>query len=502
MDSSRPDETPTSSPAPPFTSLDAGADLGHPRTEPAAATPQPARRGWNILAWPIILAVVALTLFGRPLLEDAAAIGRQTPSRAARTVLELQSRYLVGAKDMLGLPGEDLLRQTQSLDDGSASAGLRLAVLAGEFVGPQEAQQRLALLDVTDVDDRRLLQILSELYADQARGLVDLPSLDPQKRAFLIDQLGWFGRLALHPRGVADQEARRQVLAPAHQTVVVFLGGVCVLGLLAFGGFAGLIVLVILACLRKLQPGLRPGLPHAGVYAETFALWLVLFAGLTLLGPRLSLVPPLLRSGLVGAASLLALAWPVLRGIPWSQVRRDIGLHAGRSGVLEPGWGVVGYVMALPLVIVGFILTILLLAWQRRLHGGPALPFAQSDPSHPIIEFLIHGDAATRWQIFFLACIAVPIVEEIMFRGVLYRNVRELTRRAGPGWSIVLSGLFVSFLFAAIHPQGWVAIPLLMCLSFGIGIMREWRGSLIAPMIVHALSNGIVLGLLLLALGQ
>ena len=34
-------------------------------------------------------------------------------------------------------------------------------------------------------------------------------------------------------------------------------------------------------------------------------------------------------SGLAALGSLAALGWPVLRGIPWRQVRRDIGWHAG-----------------------------------------------------------------------------------------------------------------------------------------------------------------------------
>ena len=60
------------------------------------------------------------------------------------------------------------------------------------------------------------------------------------------------------------------------------------------------------------------------------------------------------------------------------------------------------------------------------------------------------------------AAVAAPIVEETMFRGVLYRHLRSATGHLGTGLSILVSGTLNGFLFAAIHPQGWVAIPALI----------------------------------------
>ena len=61
-----------------------------------------------------------------------------------------------------------------------------------------------------------------------------------------------------------------------------------------------------------------------------------------------------------------------------------------------------------------------------------------------------------------------------------------------PAFSLLL------LVFAAIHPQGLVAIPALAAIAVGLGLMREWRGSLIAPMVMHACSNGIVVTLMVL----
>ncbi len=82
-----------------------------------------------------------------------------------------------------------------------------------------------------------------------------------------------------------------------------------------------------------------------------------------------------------------------------------------------------------------------------------------------------------------------------MFRGVLYRHMRESTCRWPLLLSFATSALVVSFVFAVIHPQGLVAVPALMSLAIGFTIMREWRGSLISCMIAHGLNNALVMSL-------
>ena len=87
-----------------------------------------------------------------------------------------------------------------------------------------------------------------------------------------------------------------------------------------------------------------------------------------------------------------------------------------------------------------------------------------------------------------------------MFRGVMYRHLRDATGGAGRVMSVVLSTAINSFVFAVIHPQGWVAVPALMSLAIMFSLMREWRGSLIPSMIMHGLSNFIVLTLVMIVL--
>ncbi|NQX90464.1 MAG: CPBP family intramembrane metalloprotease, partial [Halioglobus sp.] len=54
-----------------------------------------------------------------------------------------------------------------------------------------------------------------------------------------------------------------------------------------------------------------------------------------------------------------------------------------------------------------------------------------------------------------------------------------------------------ALIFAMIHPQGWVAIPALMSLAVAFSLMREWRGTVLPAILMHAISNGLVLSVLL-----
>jgi len=240
---------------------------------------------------------------------------------------------------------------------------------------------------------------------------------------------------------------------------------------------------------------LAPQAMHDGQYVETYAIWLVLFQGLLLVGAfcgelmpvSLGLVPTLLMFPL----SLVVLLWPKIRGVPWAQIRRDIGWTSG-SGVLRECWaGCMGYLMAMPILVIGLILTIILM-WL----AGPGESVQGS--SHPVIG-LLQGDWWQRAQVLLLAVVLAPVVEETVFRGVLYRQLR-LSVQWSAGIGMLISALVTGVIFALIHPQGVLAVPALAALAVAFAFAREWRGSLIAPMIMHGISNGLTLTFALMLL--
>ncbi len=163
--------------------------------------------------------------------------------------------------------------------------------------------------------------------------------------------------------------------------------------------------------------------------------------------------------------------------------------------------GLGGYLATLPLLAIGLVLTLMLMLLQSAAAGEPPTFAPSGGPDHPVIVYMSGSDLWPKLQVLFLAAVAAPIVEETMFRGVLYRHLRDATNRFGLVLSVLLSASINGFVFAAIHPQGFVAVPALMSLALGMSLVREWRGTLIPSMMIHAVHNGLVMGLLMIVLG-
>ncbi len=462
--------------------------------------PAPPRKGRPVIAWLVIVGVIVFLQWRN----------REAPAELLETLdlvtMQLQARYLVGLASV-PVPGgkpQDLYKQAETtLNRGGFGQRLRFAAVAGELAGPTEARLRLRRLEEAREEgkvhpseaDQELARQLDRLYAGYERQPADqrTPDLPEAERQDIRQRLGWFGELALAPPGDADKAAREGALAPARQTFWA-VAGFTLVGLFAgFVGFMVLVVMLVLLAVGRLHGGLRTGSPHGGVYAETFALYLLAFIGLSY---GLSYVPAgrsrLLVSGAAAVGSLVVLAWPVLRGVPWRQVRQEIGWTAGRRPALEPLLGVGTYAAALPLVFLGLVLMLVLKGAQELIHGPPD-PFGPSGaPGHPITA-VVNNPSAWLWvQVFLVASVAAPVVEETMFRGVLYRHLREATGRAGRALSVLIGTLVTSFVFAVIHPQGLLGVPVLMALALAFNLAREWRGTLIPAMVAHGINNGAV----------
>lgn len=458
--------------------------------------PPPPKRGQPLLAWLVILGVVAFILFWP---------GRRKAAQeddAWLAPLLQQSRYLVGVSQLKlpGASGQQFYDQARNnLAANGYSQRLRLAILGGELVGPKAALDELASLDKDHRDDdsvrdisREACRLLIRLYTgyETAPAIADL---DAAEQAKLRDGLGWFGDLALTPAG-ADTAARAKVLAPAYRAFIV-TASMGVLALLALvGGVALLAILGILAATRGFPPLLRASSGHGGLYAETFALYMALFVGLSY---AVSWIPHdramMWPTAVVMVGSQLALLWPVARGLTWKQVRADVGLDFGGQPLVEVASGFACYLCAVPAFVAGLVCMFVLMALSRWLgYGDPP------SPSHPIASEIL-GQGVWGWvQVYVLACVLAPITEEVMFRGVLYRHLREGSVGLGRFVSVAASVLVTAFVFAVIHPQGWLGVPPLMGLAVVFSLTREWRRSLVAPMVAHSVHNSVITAVLFL----
>lgn len=481
-----------------------------------ATSAQPTRRGHALLAWGIIVGIVVLALLRDrlPIDADDAPAGTSSSSLAL-VVFELQARNLVGFHELAGDQAADIWRQAESLNQGALDQRLRFVAITNELAGPEQAllaleglndQIKAANLTVS-ADDRATLDILGRLLRQYDAGFLQAPTVSTAERAYLSKRLGWPGDVVLHPAPSSDENkdpqkqappGRDEVIQPAVMTALAMTGGILVLFGLAFFGAIGGIIFLTKLNRGQLKSGIEPPIGYAGIYAETFALWLVMgivgLYGAPMLLKSLAIPVPRAWSVIAFFFSLAALAWPTLRGIPFHQVRKDIGWTAGTNVFWEILVGVGCYVMAVPILMVGLLATLLLILATRSVSVGPATDaFAQPDlPAHPIIEVLAHGDWSSRMMILLLAAIAAPIVEETMFRGVLFRQLRESTRAWGWTPSFLVSALLNSVVFALIHPQGFLAAPVLTAAGLAMTCAREWRGTLIPSMVIHAFNNTLV----------
>ena len=141
-------------------------------------------------------------------------------------------------------------------------------------------------------------------------------------------------------------------------------------------------------------------------------------------------------------------------------------------------WGLGGYCVALPLVVVISIINQKL--WQGQ--GG----------SNPLLSLALESqDSVALGIFFFTAAIAAPLFEEFLFRGFL---LPSLTRYLPVWGAIVVSAL----LFAIAHLSLSEILPL-ATLGIVLGVVYTRSRNLLASMLLHSLWNsGTLLSLFIL----
>lgn len=485
---------------------DPDGDMGDGWGAAGEVAPDRGGRGLAALSWIIVLGLVAFIAVMQNVADDEAA----APGEVARpdAISVLMGRYGVGAKSALAAAGPDalspLIEQFDQQTGKDPASRLRGTILMGELAGAELAQERLAELQegidarLEEVEQagephpeeaRRLrtlredAQRLSELYDDGA-------ALNSAQRDGLVQRHGWFGELALSHGAPSSDPLRARVIGQAKRSFGAMIGGVTLAGGAALVGLVlGIIAMTQLAA-GKLKRRYFPPPPGGSVYLEAFALFIVGFIVIQLLSQAML--------GLTGLDMTMALVWllpltafwPVIRGQSWERHRFAMGWNSGRGVVREIGAGVVGYLAGLPVFALGIALTLLFGALSGLMGGGGDGPSA---PTHPILDQIMQGDVIAIVLVFILAAVWAPLTEESMFRGAFFHHLRGRM-------PFLPAGLVTAFIFAVVHPQGWIAVPALMSLGFVFAMLREWRGSVIAPMTAHALHNGTLVCLLTLAL--
>jgi membrane protease YdiL (CAAX protease family) len=394
-------------------------------------------------------------------------------------MLELMARYAVGTKAFLQSAGQSTaeLNDAMQRDVGTLSRtdedALRILMLKGWMADQPPDEAKMAALAQKNEGLKADVEMLGRLSAIQDLGA------DKGWKLF-FKRHGWMAQLARAQTLEAKDPLRQAVVQQGIGTAMVLIAGMMLGMLAAVGG----LVLMIWGIGRwrggKLRMTLgRRSREHGGVLIEGFAIYLLLFLLLPWLLRQLPVpLPRWVGYGPALAALILGMLWPLLRGMQRPLWRETLGLHRGDGWFKEMGAGVLGWLAALPLLVLGMIAA----SWITKLTG--------QFPSHPIVE-VFAGNGWAKLGAVVLAVVWAPVSEELMFRGLLFPGLSAWLR-----W--LLGMLLAAFVFAVIHPQGWAGVPAIMALAATFSFLRMWRQSLIAPMTAHALNNGIMCAMMLL----
>jgi membrane protease YdiL (CAAX protease family) len=156
---------------------------------------------------------------------------------------------------------------------------------------------------------------------------------------------------------------------------------------------------------------------------------------------------------------------------------QTLGFHWPKN--ISPGVGtLLCFLLALVLLGIGYAVTTV---W-----GG----------SKTQLDLIVESSMAARVAIALVAFATAPLVEELVYRGVLYS---ALDRAAGKAIAVVV----VSLLFAGVHVIQYAnnvgVIVVITILSFTLTLARAYTGSVVPPFVIHLVFNGIQSLFILLA---
>ncbi|MFC1453709.1 lysostaphin resistance A-like protein [Verrucomicrobiota bacterium] len=146
------------------------------------------------------------------------------------------------------------------------------------------------------------------------------------------------------------------------------------------------------------------------------------------------------------------------------------------------GQGVMGYIGIIPIIVVTSILC-------QVFFYAAGYPVTLQD----VVTIFLEPQSG--WSLFFLLLLAVvvaPLVEEVLFRGIL---LPVLMKKMGAGTAVVASSL----IFAGIH-QHLPSFAPLFILAVVLSMLYIYSGSLWTPIVLHAVFNGVSICILLLML--
>lgn len=192
-------------------------------------------------------------------------------------------------------------------------------------------------------------------------------------------------------------------------------------------------------------------------------------------------VPSFEAIGGIGILIYVALA---LAAWYFALKRRGVGWSEGGFRPVAP----VTLVKMIPITIGMMLLNAIVVALSTQAFGD--VPTAQ--------EQIVGGAGAITMNefvwLFALGAVAAPIVEEFLFRGLLYPLLRGRLK-------VLMAVVVSAFLFAFLHFYPTL-IPALLTMGVVLAVLAERYDSILPSIVVHALNNGVALIGLYAAIGR
>ena len=437
-------------------------------------------RGVLICIWLGLIAATAMLSWPKQHIA-----GEVTPNDPLRyQILALQVKLSVGAHEFA-------VRSANKSDSGKAILSSLAAPLNDTLLPdpklPSLYKVQYVLAHYFDLDTARnslaeALRPSKELWDILVLQAYDKNAvvLTTAERDSLKQSLGEFG-IFLNATPEALRSDHPEYVEAALNSLYKLIVGVSILGVLAILAFLSFVVFCYLLIRGKLRAKTVAQLQQPDRLLEAFCLYLAAMIVTTLYllpaAAQIFQVNPLFLNIIAIPFLLLTLTWPLARGISFGQLLTALALRLGGIRRAFADFIVAPFAYLAGWVIIAAVLVVYAIVLQVM----------QIDPSsgaHPVVPMLLGGsDSHLVLAVALLAVLIAPIVEEIMFRGALYGWLRARL----PAWSSVLIS---SACFAVMHPQGAIGLVPLGMIGILLAILREWRGSLLAPMVAHACFNG------------
>ncbi|HEX8772235.1 MAG TPA: CPBP family intramembrane glutamic endopeptidase [Pyrinomonadaceae bacterium] len=118
--------------------------------------------------------------------------------------------------------------------------------------------------------------------------------------------------------------------------------------------------------------------------------------------------------------------------------------------------------------------------------GGVLTWWVGGEPTE--IDLIVSSSTAARISLALLATLTAPLVEETVYRGLLYSAFQKVT---GIAWAIVI----VAFLFTLVHVYQYRhnlgVIAAISIFSLSLTFMRAYSGRLLPCYVMHLVFNGL-----------